>query len=214
MQNWERLYAYIHDYQRLVYDYYSKSAVAFLVTYFNINTETTVWDDENMMGGAYEWTGPLTGVKFDKYLLLPVYFIEEINTVFDGQETGYNKDDFTSFVIPSTYGITPYAGDLVKLEQAYMRPDNDTYPLFKVGGVEIHPNTDKRFWKLKVKKYESKQLSRVEDQVDETNVFFDYDKKVHSLADATTLATMLWKNEQLRDRIEAFWDPNTGFYKT
>jgi len=213
MQNWERLYSYIHDYQRLVYDYYSKTGVAFLVNYYNINRDDTIWDDEEMMGGPYEWTGDLSGVRMDKYLLLPCYFFDEITTGFDAQETGLNKEQVSTFVIPSSYGITPYAGDIVKLEQAYMRPTNNKYPLFVVEGREIHPNTDKRFWKLTIRPYHSYALEEVEPHVVNTYVFFDYDKKVHTLDDGLALAKLLAKNETLKKRLTSLWDPNSGFYQ-
>jgi len=212
MQNWTRLYHYIHEYQNLVYEYYSKVGVAFLTTYYNLNKDETIWDDTQMFGGAYERTGSLTGIKFDKYLLLPVYFTEEINTGFDGSEIGHIKEQETTMVFPSTYGITPYAGDIVKLEQQFLRPTNNVYPLFMVKGVEIHPNTDRRFWRMKIKVYQSKNLADVDDQVIDQYVFFDYDKKVHTLEDATTLARMLSKNESLKGRLKNMWDENTGFY--
>jgi len=213
MQNWERLYSYIHDYQQLVYDYYSKTGVAFLINYYNIDRTDTVWEDEDLMGGPYEWLGNLTGLKFNKYLLLPVYFFDEINTGFDGQEIGLNKEQTSTFVFPSSYGITPYAGDLVKLEQAYMRPTNNTYPLFTVEGREIHPNTDKRFWKLTIRPHHSSDTHEADLQVSNTYVFFDYDKKVHTLEDGLSLARLLSRNDKLRDRLTALWDPNSGFYQ-
>lgn len=212
MQNWNRLYEYVHDYQQLVYDYYSKTGIAFLINYYNINTDETIWEDEDMLNGPYQHLGDLSGMQFNKYLLLPVYFIEEISTAFDGQETGLNKETETSFVIPSSYGITPYEGDLVKLEQAYLRPTDNTYPLYTVSGREIHPNTDRRFWKLKIRPHHSSDTHEADDQVNSTFVFFDYDKKIHTLTDATTLAKMLYKSEELRDRLTNIWDPNTGFY--
>lgn len=212
MQNWSRIYDYIHEYQHLVYEYYSNSAVAFLTTYWNINRDETVWDDEKLFGGAYEVLGDLTGMKWNKYLLLPVYFIDEINTSFDGSETGLNKDQTTTIVIPSSYGITPFPNDIVKLEQQYMRPNNNTYPIFSVTGREIHPNTDKRFWKLRLKVEQSMTTTDVENQTQDTFVFFDYDKQVHTLDEATTLATLMSKNEELRNRLKNMWDENTGFY--
>ena len=213
MQNWTRLYSYIHEYQSLVYDYYSRVGVAFLINYYNLDTEDTIWDDEDLMGGYYERLGKLSGIKYNKYLLLPVYFIEEITTSFDGRDEGLVKEQETSFVIPSVYGITPYVGDIVKLEQSYMRPENNVYPLFIVTGAEIHPNTDRRFWKLKIKVYHSDSQHDVEDQVSETFVFFDYDKKIHTLDDATTLAKLLYKHDNLRGRLKELFDPNSGFYQ-
>lgn len=214
MQNWDRLYSYIHEYQRLVLDYYSKHGVAFLTTYWNINKDETIWDKEQMFGGSYERTGKLTGIKFDKYLTLPVYFAEEISVNFDGQETGLNKDQETSIIFPYLYGITPYAGDIVKMEQQFLQPKNDTYPLFKVTGVEVYPNTEKRYWKLKLKVYESKNVEAIDDQVVNKFVFFEYDKKIHTLEGAKTLARMLAKDEELKLNLVDMWNDNSGLLES
>jgi hypothetical protein len=214
MQNWERLYEYIHEYQELVQDYYSRHGVAFLSTYWNINKEKTVWDKQQMYGGAYEKTGELSGMKWDKYLLLPVYFAEEISTGFDGSEIGLIKEQETSIVFPSVYGITPYANDVVKFESEYLQSENDTYPLFKVTGVEPYPNTEKRYWKLRLKVYESKAIERLEAKTEDTYVFFDYDKKVHTVEEATTLARMLAKDEELKTNLVDMWNDNAGLIET
>lgn len=212
MQRYARIYDYIHEYQKLVYDYYSKHGIAFLVTYYNINTQTTVWENEDLLGGAYEEVGELTGIKFNKILLLPVYFIEEVSTAFDAQDIGYIKENETNIVIPSTYGITPYARDLVKLEQEYLRPTNDIYPTFAVTGAEISANTDRRFWKLKLEIFQSKTTADIDKQVEETHVFYEYDKKVHTLSDSETLTKLLSKNETLRGVLKGLYDENSGFY--
>ena len=91
-QKFERLYEYIHEYQSLIYDFYSKDAVAFLTTYYHIDRDETIWEDENMFGGAYEKIGDLSGVRWDKYLLIPVYYSDEISTAFDAQDIGYIDD--------------------------------------------------------------------------------------------------------------------------
>jgi len=132
MQKYLRIYDYIHEYQRLIYDYYSHSVVAFLTTYYHIDTDETIWEDENVFAGAYDRVGELSGIKWNKILLLPVYYIDEINSPLDGQEIGYVKENNSTFVIPSIYGITPLPNDKIKLEQDYLRPTNNTYPLFNV----------------------------------------------------------------------------------
>jgi hypothetical protein len=214
MQNWERLYEYIHEYQELVLDYYSKHGVAFLTTYWNINKDTTVWDKEQMYAGAYEKTGKLSGMKWDKYLLLPVYFSEEISTAFDGSETGLIKEQETSIVFPSIYGITPYAGDVVKFESEFLQSENDTYPIFKITGVEPYPNTEKRYWKLHCKVYQSKSTDKMEAKTENTYVFFDYDKKIHTVEEAQTLARMLVKDEELKINLTDMWNDNSGLLET
>jgi len=214
MQNWTRLYSYSHDYQNLLYNFYSKHHVAFLTTYWNINKEETIWDDEYMLGGSYERTGDLSGMRWDKYLLLPVYFPEEISVAFDGSESGYNKEQESSIVIPSSYGITPYPGDIVKLEQQFMNPTNNTYPTFIVSGIEIHPNTEYRFWKMKINVFQSEPSSSVENQTQDAYVFFDYDKKIHTLDEGIALARLMEKDEELKGRLRNIWDPNSGFFST
>ena len=145
MQLYERLYFYIHDYQDLVYRYYSKHAIAFLTTYYNLDTINTVWDNKDLIYGAYERVGELTGIKFNKYLLIPVFFMTEVSTVYDGSEIGYIKEGNCELVIPSSYGLKPHEGDIVKMEQDYLRPNNDIYPTFIVTGIEKTVNTDITF---------------------------------------------------------------------
>jgi len=212
MQKYERLYFYIQEYQKLVYDYYSKDGIAFLVTYYNINSSETVWEDQNLMDGAYETVGEYSGIKWDKISLLPVYFIEEISTAFSGDETGYIKENETNIVIPSSYGITPLPRDIIKLEQSYMRPINDTYPLYIVTNAEISADTDKRFWKLNLKIFQSKTTEELDAQVENNLVFYDYDKKIHYVEDAQFLTKMLYKNNLLQKELKNLYDENSGFY--
>jgi hypothetical protein len=206
------MYDYIYDYQKLLYDYYSKHAVPFLVTYYNYDIGNIVWDDENLFGGSYESTGDLSGKRWNKYLLMPVYFMEEVSTVFDGQDIGYIKDGRTSFVIPNTYGITPYPGDYIKFDQTFLRQTNDNYPVFRIQGAEISVNTDFRFWKLIAEVYQSKKTTSIDAKVTETFSFVDYDKKIHTLSDSEFLTRLLIKNESIRSTLKDLYDGNSGFY--
>ncbi len=212
IQNWERLYYYIHEYQNLIYDYYSKHAVAFLVTYYNINTETTVWEDEKLFGGYYEKIGDLSGVRWNKYVLLPIYFITEVQTVFEGTETGLIKQNESEIVIPSSYGIQPYHNDIVKFEQEYLKPTNDTYPLFSVTGIEKSANTDRTFWKCRIKTEQSKTTEQLERQISDIFVFYDYTKSVHTIDNAIFLTRLMQKHEGIKGKLTSLYDRNSGFY--
>lgn len=214
IQNYQRVYSYIHEYQNLLFDYYSKHAVAFLVTYYNISPSNTVWDDDNLMGGSYEQVGNLSGIRRNKILLLPVYFSEEITIGFEGEDTGLHKlPNETSFVIPSSYNIRPYVNDIVKLEQSYLQPTNDTYPIYSVTGIEIFPNTEKRFWKLRCKVLQNRNLDVAEAQVDNTYSFVEYNKQIHTLEDAQFISKLLYKHELLRQRLkDKLFDNRVGFY--
>lgn len=212
LQNYQRIYEYIHEYQKLVYDVYSKHVNRFLVTYYNINKETTVWDDEYVFGGSYERIGDLTGMRWDKYLLLPIYFPDEVSTAFSGEDIGYIKEGESTIVFPSTYNIQPYPGDLVKFEQEYLRPTNDIYPIFIVTNAEKSANTDRTFWKLKIEVRESETTTNADKQVSRTLAFFEYTKKIYEVPDAAFLTRILTKNETLRDRLKNLFDENSGFY--
>lgn len=212
-QKYERIYDYIHEYQSLVYDFYSKDIVAFLTTFYHINTEETIWEDENMFAGSYDRVGEFSGVRWNKILLLPVYYTEDVNTSFDGQETGYVKDNETTFVIPSTYGFTPLPNDKLKMEQDYLRPTNNVYPIFNVGGIEKSVNEDRLFWKMKVKTEQSITETQLDDQVSNTYTFFEYDKKIHNISNAQFMSRLLSKNEDLKyitkNRLH---DSRSGYY--
>lgn len=213
IQNYERLYQYVHEYQNLLYDYYSKHVVRFLVTYYNLNVDETIWEDEDVFGGAYEDTGDLSGLKRNKILLLPVYYPEEVNTAFDGEDIGYNKNTETTIVIPSTYDFKPYPNDVLKFEQSFLRPTNDTYPLYEVTGVEIHPNTDRRYWRLKCRVFQSETLDSVDEQVENIYSFVEYSKQIHTLADAQFISRLLYKDSLLRPMMkDNLYDERSGFY--
>jgi len=213
IQKYERVYEYISDYHKLLYDFYSKHAVSFLVTYYHLNVDETIWDDNKLLGGAYEDFGSLTGVMYDKILLLPVYFMEDVATAFDGQEIGYVKEGNTSLTIPSTYGFTPYPGDIIKFDQTFLKQTNDTYPLFRIEGVEKSVNTDFTFWKLIAHQYQSRTTANIEErQLNRVLTFLDYDKKIHLLNDSTYITRLLIKNENLRSTLKDLYDDNSGLY--
>ncbi len=210
IQNYFRYYQYIEDYWRMQFDLYSKHALSYLVTYWQINKEKTVWDKDIMQGGSYERIGNLSGMKYNRFLLLPIYFPDEINTSFNGSELGLVKDQETSIVIPSSYGITPYAGDILKLDQHYLQND-DTYPFFIVSNIEISPNTNRRYWKLKIKIWQMDKIEYILNQTEDTYVFFEYTKNILSLEDATRLAQLMSQNEELKNKIKNYYDENSGF---
>ena len=54
---------------------------------------------------------------------------------------------------------------------------------------------------------------QIEAQVQDTYVFYDYDKQIHTVPNSTFLTRLLVKNDILRDRMKnIFHDRNSGFY--
>jgi len=212
-QKFSNIYTYINEYQRMVYDKYAENVVSFLSTYYHIDGPETIWEDENVFAGSYDRVGEFSGVRWNKILLLPIYYSEEITTSFDAQDIGYVKEGETSFVIPSSYGITPLPNDKIKFEQNFLRPTNDVYPVYNVSGVEKSVNTDFTFWRVRVKVEQSVTETQLEEQVQDTYVFFDYDKNIHTIPNSTFLTRLLLKNEIIRERLKnTFYDKNSGFY--
>jgi len=212
-QLWERLYHYIHEYQYLAYEYYAKDSVAFLTTYYHLNSNETIWDNEYVMGGAYEEIGNLTGIRWDKILLLPVFFIDEISSIgFDASDIGQNKLTETYCVIPSEYKFTPLPHDIIQFEQDYLQMHPNFHPVYHVSGVEIAPNTDRRFWKLKLEVDQSRKISEVENQTLSSYIFFDYAKQIHSIDNANVLLNLLETNSNLKKIVKNLYDEHTGFY--
>lgn len=212
-QKYNNIYSYINEYQRMVYEIYADDAVSFLCTYYHIDGPETIWEDEDVFAGSYDRVGEYSGVRWNKILLLPIYYTEEITTSFDGQDIGLVKENETSFVIPSIYGITPLPNDKIKFEQNFLRPTNDVYPIFNVTGREKSVNTDFTFWKIRVKVEQSITQTQLDAQVQDTYAFLDYDKQIHTLNNSTFLTRLLVKNDILRERLKnIFHDRNSGFY--
>lgn len=211
MQLYSRIYDYIHEYQDLLYDYYSKHVVAYLCTYYNTNITDSVWDTD-MMGGSYEPIGELSGTKRNKILLLPVFFTEDMSVSFDAQDIGYTRYSETILTIPSTYNLKPYPGDIVKFESSFLNPKADNYPVYQVTGVEVHPPTEKRFWRLRTQVFQSFTTDQIEPSVENTYSFVEYTKLIHTLEDAQFISRLLIKHEALRECLKNMFDRKAGFY--
>lgn len=215
MQNYQRLYDYIYEYWHEIYDIYARHAIAYLVTYYNISTPATVWDNEKLMGGSYEKIGSLSGMRWNRYLTLPVFFISETETTYVAEEIGYTTSEkMTEFVIPSDYGIIPYPDDIIKLDQRYLvnNLSNDRFSLYTITGVKKQSPADKTYYQLHCKVQSSRTTTEVDAQLDQTFVFFDYDKKIHTVQDSVILTRMLNKNDTISNMLRTEFDENSGFY--
>jgi hypothetical protein len=211
MQNYNRINDYFQDYWTLLYDYYSKHGQAYLVTYYHIDTEETIWDNVDLMGGYYEKIGQYSGVKWKKILTLPVYFIEETDTIFDAQDIGVVNEGRTGFVIPSSYGFTPYPNDIIKLYQNYLQED-DRFSLYVITGTQKQSSGDKTYWKCVCNVEQSRTTSELDLQITDLLVFYDYDKKIHQISETVSMTQILSKNQLIRENLKNLYDQNSGLY--
>ena len=211
MQKYNRINDYFEDFWTLLYDHYSKHGQSYLVTYYNLDTDQTVWDNENLMGGYYEKIGSLSGVKWKKILTLPVYFIGETDTIWDATESGVINSGNSNFVIPSSYGIVPHFNDIIKLYQNYLQ-DDDRYTLFSVAGIQKQSPGDRTYYKCSVVVEQSRTTTELDLQITDTLIYYDYDKKIHELNNSITMTNLLTKNESIRANLKDLFDQNTGLY--
>jgi hypothetical protein len=166
------------------------------------------------MGGPYEWVGSLSGVRWRKITLLPVYFITETSTEFEGTEAGVtNAGDF-NFVIPSAYGFIPNFGDIIKLDEKELVDNDrdDLFPIYIVSGIKKQSSSDKTYYMLHCDVYQSRTTTDVDRQVSTVETFYDYDKKIHTLDDAITLTRMLERSSMIRNVLKNMYDQNSGYY--
>ena len=99
------------------------------------------------------------------------------------------------------------------MEQEYLKPTQNTYPIFHVVGIEKSVNADRLFWRLRVEIEQSYSETQLDEQVIDTYTFFEYDKQIHTLDNASYLTNLLTKNDILLDRAKChLFDGNSGFY--
>jgi hypothetical protein len=211
MQLYNKIYDYIKDYQSLVYETYSQHAISFHVTYYHLDISTVIWDDKNLMGGYYERIGELSGLKWDKILLLPIYFPEEMTAQWTAEDIGYVAPTETYAVIPAGYGFIPYPNDVLKFDQLWLPQPDNKYTIYTCTGVS-KTMSDKVFYKLHLEVEQSRTPADMDLQLSDVYTYYDYTKKIHTLDDASFLTRMLSKDQQLKDNLKNRYDKNTGYY--
>lgn len=215
MQNYNRVYDYIYEYWKRVYDTYSKHALSYLVTYYQLDLSSTVWDNEELMSGSYEKFGSLSGMRWKKICYLPVFFTTEITTDFEAKDEGYVNEGDVEFVIPSTYGFTPHVNDIIVFDCTFL----DTNPilskhdeLLTVTGAKRQSPYDRTYWYLYAKGEQSRTIGEIEKQVSETCVFFEYTKNTYNVNDAITLTESMIRNKKLTERVDSLYSKNSGLF--
>lgn len=211
MQNWLRVQFYPNEYLNLVYNYYAVHGVASICTYYHADIDTSILDDKELIGGYYELTGKLTGVKFQKIDFLPIYNLEGIQPRFSADEKGMTKSDqITSFNMPTSYNIIPTMMDHVIFDALPIRETSDNLiPAYQITNMEKSTNTNISFWKTQLKvTHRTKQEFDL--QTEETFTFFDYEKKIYKSTDAIFLYNLLLQNDQ--NTLNKYYSKNSGLY--
>ena len=185
MQNWLRIYHYPRDFLELTYRYYAAHGRAYICTYYRLDIPSSGLDLDMLDAGAYETTGDLSGLRWEKIAMLPIYNTEQIQPIFTADERGFGKfDQNSTFNIPSIYGIVPTAKDFVIFDETIVNQDgeNATSPVYQVVNFEKATNVYITFWKMNIREsYHHKD--EIEAQSREAFSFFDYGNTTSSAID-------------------------------
>jgi hypothetical protein len=218
-QSWNRIYSYIQDYYQHLYRVYAdKYTPAYPVTYYSLDKDNSIWDTEKLMAGSYSrrGVGDLSGVKFKKILLLPVFFMEPIhNRAPEGSEMGYTDHQSlkTSLIIPSVYGIVPSPDDRIDIGYAFQTTDSailkGLYAVNNVNNAVI--GEDFNLYQLQIGV--DYNIGKIENQISSYWTFYDHSKKIIPLTNASTLLKIQNRYSEITKKVNRnLYDEQTGLF--
>jgi hypothetical protein len=213
MQNWLRLYHYPSDYLNLVYRYYAAHGIAYVCTYYHLDIPNSTLDLDVLDAGSYEIVGDLSGLVWEKIVMLPIYNTDQIQPAFTADERGFGKhEQTTNFNFPTLYNIQPTARDFIHFEELPLNEGNAPNvdnPIYQVINFEKATNSYFSFWKVAAKVSWYKK-SQIEANVRETFAFVDYEKQIYQIDTAQMLFKLLEKNSKLGTK--KFYREQVGWY--
>lgn len=189
---WTRTYNYIQDYYNTVYNYYAQCYPAYPVTYYSLDHDNTVWEDTNLKGGSYEWrgVGPLSGVKWRKILLFPIFTMDAIVPNYDSDQKGYTLKETirTNIAFPSIYGLHPTPDDKIDLSFAFNNDiRNSVRTIFDVNNINLsHVGEYFQMYQC-VLKISGKTKALLEQQISSYWMFYEHEKAILPLENAKIL---------------------------
>lgn len=212
IQNWSRIKWYSNDFFNLVYQFYAQHGIAYICTYYHLDLTNSICDKDILDNASYETIGDLSGLVWEKILMLPMYNIEEVQIPFFADEKGFTKSEQkTSLNFPSLYGITPTAKDFIQFDEFVLNENSSQsqYPLFQVVNQERATNTFFDFWRINLDvTFWTK--SQVENQVRETFIFVDYEKDIYPATIGQDMYSVMQRNSMLE--INDSFKPDVGIY--
>ena len=220
MQPWIRKYNYVEDWINNIDRLYGGVYAGYPVTYYALDNENTTWDDENLLGGAYEKLniGELSGVNFKKIFFLPVFGIESVQPTQESDEKGMSFESslISQIVFPSLWGLVPQVGDFVDF---FGRLDSDLNPLpvrdiMVVSNVNVeYVDSPVQFYQCRLKIANIGGLERLEQQISTTWKFLEFTKSIIPKQNADFLLRLQARSESVANMLSReVYDSFTGFY--
>jgi len=207
LRPWIRNYNYISDYYHNIYRLYTEAYVGYPVNYYTIDWGSSTVEHDKLEAGTYSkfGVGDLSGLKWNKILLVPIYGLDSGNSPsrHNADEKGMILEtEKMNISFPTTYGIKPYEWDIIHFHQSFMDPENpiDTHPLYVVTNTNMATFGTLSHWQLQLKTAPYKR-HQVEKQVSNYYMFLEFTKRIHRVDTASVLLRLEKKSEILSDRM-------------
>jgi len=208
-----RRYNYISDYYWTMTEW-AEQVAAYPVSYYSVDWGNSIYD-KDLMAASYEkyGLGDMSGMRWKKIQMVPVYQIEEIQPQHSADEKGLTLKDseISSFVVSDKIGILPSEWDFIHFHQDFMFKASDYVPLFVVKNVDIATYGSITFHRPSIKVASQSSLVKLEKQISERYMFLELTKKIHEVQTASLLLKLQQKNELLTRQLENLFH-RIGFY--
>jgi len=224
-QKWFNVATYTNEYLETVYRYYADAGISYICTYYSLNIPESVLDTTILDAGSYETTGELSGLRWNRIMLFPIYNTETVQNTFISDERGMGKfDQVSTFNFPTVYGLKPSIHDFVIFEDVQLDEDpsqeyrqksiTDFYkqskkPVYQIVHFEKATNTDVTFWKTNLKINHHTKID-LDEQLSGDYTYFDMEKHIYKTIETSFMYKMFEKNRSLEGND--FYRERCGFY--
>jgi hypothetical protein len=190
MQPTIRLTDYVAEYQKLVYDDYAEWNNIILATYYKIDSENTVYDENYI--DTYRVTGEKSGRKWNKIHLLPVGFIQQVMPNISSSEygVGFSNDVETAITIDSSVNLTPAVGDILHFEI------DGNYAYWHISNIERSGPLQKAFYRCTVEQVRPRKNWEIYNIQDEY-IFIEYLKSILPIVQGYNFTKLLSRVKSL-----------------
>jgi len=150
---------YIDEYLDKVLNYYSRWSPHFFVNYYKFKYSESILDDiKDTRTASYHMAGDLSGRKWDKILMFPVWYSTGVSEIsIQNNEFSLNREIELSLSFPDILGVPPTSEDFIEFRQGeYIDSETDEpieHPLFVVKNYEVSHIGNRRWYKINIKNH-------------------------------------------------------------
>lgn len=193
MQPLIRLTDYVNEYKNLTYDYYAKAHNMILATYYQLDLNLTIFDENYV--ATYHKTGNLSGRIYNCVHGLPVLFSQQVVPTLDGSEHGVNyaSNTITAVVIDPTTGVVPRPEDILLFNL------EGDYSTWEVNNVELSGTLERPYYRCLLK--QTRTRVNFANQVGANYMYVEYTHHVHSFDDATNFMHLMTRLDQVVHKL-------------